>query len=151
MFDFYPSFPIIVRGLRVCNYHQNSGFLTEIKHLVGSCYVCRFMTQHRFRLFGKDIIYYSVIWNSSPYFPGPLTSSPPIDMCCAIPEILKTILHGIKKSHQQPGRALAFQKPGTVFGVVITEPKKALWTHNAGPKHLCNGKSNLQRTECSED
>lgn len=128
MFDFYPSFPIIVWGLRVCNYHQNSGFLTEIKHLVGSCYVCRFMTQHRFWLFGKDIIYYSVIWNSSPYFPGPLTSSPPIDMCCAIPEILKTILHGIKKI-----------SPAAWKSAGLSETWNSLWScHNRAKNSTMN-------------
>lgn len=81
--------------------------------------MCRFMAQQGPWLFGKDIIYYSLIWNSSPYFPGPLTTSPLISMCCTIPEILKTILHGIKKSHHPPG---------TDFGAVITEPKKVLWT-----------------------
>lgn len=128
MFDFYPSFPIIVWGLRVCSYHQYSVFLTEIKHLVGSCYVCRFMTQHRFRLFGKDIIYYSVIWNSSPYFPGPLTSSPPIDMCCAIPEILKTILHGIKKI-----------SPAAWKSTGLSETWNSLWScHNRAKKSTMN-------------
>lgn len=102
------SLPIIAWGFRVYNYHQNSGFLMEIKYLIGSCFMCRFMTQQGSWLFGKDIIYYSVIWNSLPHFPGPLTISPPIAMCCTIPEISKPILRGIKKSHRQPGTALAF-------------------------------------------
>lgn len=90
-FGFYPSLQSL--GFRVYNCHQNSEFLMEIKHLIGSCFMCRFVTQQGSWLFGKDIIYYSVIWNSSPYFPGPLTT--PLLQPCA--EILKTILHGIKK------------------------------------------------------